>query len=179
MVKRLSNELGVDENEILSRFDKISFKKRVKDDSNIKETSIRLYDSKSDKAQLEILSLLIHNSSLANDITLSLLDNKMCYNIVKTIKDNHQKYNNVAQLLELIGDNPEERNLVAALSTEAKTDKDTELIVLNDCIKTLEDISIKREINKIRNQIRIAEDNDNSLDTNLIRRLEELQKKVI
>ena len=82
-------------------------------------------------------------------------------------------------MLELIGDNPEERNLVAALSTEAKTDKDTELIVLNDCIKTLEDISIKREINKIRNQIRIAEDNDNSLDTNLIRRLEELQKKVI
>jgi len=53
------------------------------------------------------------------------------------------------------------------------------LVVLNDCIKTLEDISIKREINKIRNQIRIAEDNDNSLDTNLIRRLEELQKKVI
>ena len=179
LVKRLSNELGVDENEILSRFDKISSKKRVKDDSNIKETSIRLYDSKSDKAQLEILSLLIHNSSLANDITLSLLDNKICYNIIKTIKDNHQKYNNVAQLLELIGDNPEERNLVAALSAEEKTDKDTELVVLNDCIKTLEDISIKREINKIRNQIRIAEDNDNSLDTNLIRRLEELQKKVI
>ena len=179
LVKRLSNELGVDENEILSRFDKISSKKRVKDDSNIKETSIRLYDSKSDKAQLEILSLLIHNSSLANDITLSLLDNKICYNIIKTIKHNHQKYNNVAQLLELIGDNPEERNLVAALSAEEKTDKDTELVVLNDCIKTLEDISIKREINKIRNQIRIAEDNDNSLDTNLIRRLEELQKKVI
>ena len=179
LVKRLSNELGVDENEILSRFDKISSKKRVKDDSNIKETSIRLYDSKSDKAQLEILSLLIHNSSLANDITLSLLDNKICYNIIKTIKDNHKKYNNVAQLLELIGDNPEERNLVAALSAEEKTDKDTELVVLNDCIKTLENISIKREINKIRNQIRIAEDNDNSLDTNLIRRLEELQKKVI
>ena len=82
-------------------------------------------------------------------------------------------------MLELIGDNPEERNLVAALSAEEKTDRDTELVVLNDCIKTLEDISIKREINKIRNQIRIAEDNDNSLDTNLIRRLEELQKKVI
>ena len=38
---------------------------------------------------------------------------------------------------------------------------------------------MRRKINKIRNQIRIAEDNDNSLDTNLIRRLEELQKKVI
>ena len=178
LVKRLSNELGVDENEILSRFDKISSKKRVKDDSNIKETSIRLYDSKSDKAQLEILSLLIHNSSLANDITLSLLDKKICYNIIKTIKDNHQKYNNVAQLLELIGDNPEERNLVAALSAEEKTDKDTELVVLNDSIKTLEDISIKREINKIRNQIRIAEDNNQNFDTSLIRKLEELQKKI-
>ena len=82
-------------------------------------------------------------------------------------------------MLELIGDNPEERNLVAALSAEAITDKDTELIILNDCIKTLEDISVKREINKIRNQIRIAEDNDSTLDTKLIRKLEELQKKVI
>jgi len=52
------------------------------------------------------------------------------------------------------------------------------LVVLNDCIKTLEDISIKREINKIRNQIRIAEDNNQNFDTSLIRKLEELQKKI-
>jgi len=49
---------------------------------------------------------------------------------------------------------------------------------LNDCVKTLEDISIKKEISQIRNQIRIAEDNNQSLDTSLIRKLEELQKKV-
>ena len=68
---------------------------------------------------------------------------------------------------------------MAALSAEEKTDKDTELIILNDFIKTLEDISVKREINKIRYLIRIAEDNDSTLETKLIRKLEELQKKVI
>ena len=77
-----------------------------------------------------------------------------------------------------IGDSPEERNLVAALAVDRRPEKENELIILNDCIKTLEDISIKKEISQIRNQIRIAEDNNHNLDTSLIRKLEELQKKV-
>ena len=178
LIKRLSNELGVIESEVLNRFDKISIKKRVKDKDENKETSFRLYDSKSDKAQIEILKLLIHDPSLAENVTLSLFDNKLCYNIVKTVKDNHQKYNNIAQLLELIGDSPEERNLIAALSVDIP-EKDSHDSILKDCIITLENISIKREINQIRNQIRIIEDNNKSLDTNLIRKLQELQKKVI
>ena len=178
LIKRLSNELGVIESEVLNRFDKISIKKRVKDKDENKETSFRLYDSKSDKAQIEILKLLIHDPTLAKDVTLSLFDNKLCYNILKTVKDNHQKYNNIAQLLELIGDSPEERNLIAALSLDIP-EKDSQDSILKDCIITLENISIKREINQIRNQIRIIEDNNKSLDTNLIRKLQELQKKVI
>ena len=178
LIKRLSNELGVIESEVLNRFDKISIRKRVKDKDDNKETSFRLYDSKSDKAQIEILKLLIHDPSLAENVTLSLFDNKLCYNIIKTVKDNHQKYNNIAQLLELIGDSPEERNLIAALSVDIP-EKDSQDSILKDCIITLENISIKREINQIRNQIRIIEDNNKSLDTNLIRKLQELQKKVI
>ena len=178
LIKRLSNELGVIESEVLNRFDKISIRKKVKDKDENKETPIRLYDSKSDKAQLEILKLLIHDPSLAKDITLSLFDNKLCYNIVKTVQDNHKKYNNIAQLLEIIGDSPEERNLIAALSVDIP-EKDSQDSILKDCIITLENISIKREINQIRNQIRIIEDNNKSLDTNLIRKLQELQKKVI
>ena len=58
-------------------------------------------------------------------------------------------------------------------------EKDSQDSILKDCIITLENISIKREINQIRNQIRIIEDNNKSLDTNLIRKLQELQKKVI
>ena len=76
-----------------------------------------------------------------------------------------------------LGDSPEERNLVAALAVD-RPEKENELIILNDCIKTLEDLSIKNEISQIRNQIRIAEDNNQNLDTSLIRNLEELQKKV-
>ena len=179
LIKRLSNELEVIESEVLSRFDEIAPKRTpVKKEKDAKETSIRNFDSKSDIAQLEILKLLIHNSELADNITLSLLDNKLCYNIVKTIKDSKGSYNNVAQLLEFIGDSPEERNLVAALAVDVP-EKENELIILKDCIKTLEDISTKKEISKIRNQIRISEDNNQNLDTSLIRKLEELQKKII
>ena len=178
LIKRLSNELGVIESEILNRFDQISPRKvSASKATDTEETSIRNFDSKSDIAQLEILKLLIHNAALADKINISLLDNKLCYNIVKSIKDHKGSYNNVAQLLEFIGDSPEERNLVAALAVD-RPEKENELIILNDCVKTLEDISIKKEISQIRNQIRIAEDNNQNLDTSLIRKLEELQKKV-
>jgi DNA primase len=179
LIKRLSNELGVIESEILKRFDQITPRKNAKSKVfDSEEISIRNFDSKSDIAQLEILKLLIHNSSLADKINISLLDNKLCYNIVKSIKDNKGSYDNVAKLLEFIGDSPEERNLVAALAVDIP-EKENELIILNDCIKTLEDISIKKEISYIRNQIRISEDNNQNLDTSLIRKLEKLQKKTL
>ena len=178
LIKRLSNELGVIETEIFNRFDKIVPRKIAPNKStDIEEISIRNFNSKSDIAQLEILKLLIHNAVLADKINTSLFDNKLCYNIVKSIKDNKESYNNVAQLLEFIGDSPEERNLVAALAVDIP-EKENESVILKDCIKTLEGISIKKEISQIRNQIRIAEDNNQNLDTGLIRKLEELQKKV-
>jgi DNA primase len=178
LIKRLSSELGVVEAEVITRFEDLRPKRRYVDKTNKDDQpTIRHYDSKSDKAQLEILKLLIHNSSLANKITLSLLDNKLCYNIVKTIQDNSGKYNNVAQLLEFIGDSPEERNLVASIAVDVP-EKDNEQAILSDCIKTLENISIQNEINAIRNQIRIIEDNNESLDTDLLRKLEDLRKKV-
>ena len=178
LIKRLSNELGVVESEILDRFDQITSRKiSASKATDSEEAPIRNFDSKSDIAQLEILKLLIHNPSLADKINISLFDNKLCYNIVKSIIDHKGSYNNVAQLLEFIGDSPEERNLVAALAVD-RPEKENELIILKDCIKTLEDISIKKEIIQIRNQIRIAEDNNQDLDTDLIRKLETLQKNV-
>jgi DNA primase len=178
LIKRLSSELGVVESEVMNRFEELKPKRRYtekneKDD----QSSIRHYDSKSDKAQLEILKLLIHNSSLAGKVTLSLLDNKLCYNIVKTIKDHSDNYTNVAQLLEFIGDSPEERNLVASLAVDVP-EKDNEEVILADCIRALENINIQNEIDTIRNQIRIIEDNNQSLDTDLLRKLEDLRKKV-
>ena len=98
-------------------------------------------------------------------------------NIIKSIKEHKGSYNNIAQLLEFIGDSPEERNMIAALAVDVP-EKENESIILSDCIKTLEDLSIKKEISQIRNQIRIAEDNNQNLDTSLIRKLEELQKKI-
>ena len=97
--------------------------------------------------------------------------------IAKTIKDNHEKYRNVAQLLEFIGDSPEERNLVASLAVDIP-EQANEQAILADCVRVLENISIQNEIDSIRNQIRIIEDTDQSLDTNLLLRLEDLRKKV-
>lgn len=178
LIKRLSSELGVVESEVMNRFKELK-PKRMYAEKNEKSNKsfVRHYDSKSDKAQLEILKILIHNSSLSTQVKLSLLDNKLCYNIAKTIKDNHEKYRNVAQLLEFIGDSPEERNLVASLAVDIP-EQANEQAILADCVRVLENISIQNEIDSIRNQIRIIEDTDQSLDTNLLLRLEDLRKKV-
>ena len=178
LIKRLSSELGVVESEVMKRFETLKPKKRyIVKDIESKESSIKHYDSKSDKAQLEILKLLIHNPSLAEKVALSLMDNKLCYNIMKTIKENSGNYNNVAQLLEYIGDSPEERNLVASLAVDVP-EKNNEKAILNDCIITLENISIQNEIGKIRNKIKNIENSNQSMDSKLIRQLEELRKKV-
>ena len=178
LIKRLSSELSVVESEVIKRFEALKPKKRyIVKDIDSKESSIKHYDSKSDKAQLEILKLLIHNPSLAEKVALSLMDNKLCYNIMKTIKENSGNYNNVAQLLEYIGDSPEERNLVASIAVDVP-EKNNEKAILNDCITTLENISIQNEIGKIRNKIKNIENSNQSMDSKLIRQLEELRKKV-
>ena len=52
LIKRLSNELGVVEGEILNRFDRITTRKTKRNKTNdSEETSIRNFDSKSDIAQ--------------------------------------------------------------------------------------------------------------------------------
>ena len=179
LIKRLSNEMGVVETEILNRFESLKAKRVFKNDKKEEDRkSTNHYNSKADRAQIEIIKLLIHNHSHAASLDIALFDNKLCYNIVKTIKDNIGKYNNVAQLIELIGDSPEERNLIASLAVDIP-EKTNEETILNDCVKTLQDISLKKEISLIRNQIRILEENDKEMDNDLLRKLESLQKKVM
>ena len=179
LIKRLSNEMGVVETEILNRFESLKTKRVFKNDKKEEDKkSTNHYNSKADRAQIEIIKLLIHNHSHAASLDIALFDNKLCYNIVKTIKDNIGKYNNVAQLIELIGDSPEERNLIALLAVDIP-EKTNEETILNDCVKTLQDISLKKEISLIRNQIRILEENDKEMDSDLLRKLESLQKKVM
>ena len=177
LIKRLSDELGVIENEVIGRFAELKSNRRYnKKNEKDKKNQIKHYDSKSDKAQFEILKLFIHNQKLSKDISLSLFDNKLCYNIVKTIIDNSNRYKNVAQLLEYLGNAPEERNLVALLAVDVP-DKENELNILSDCIETLENQKIKNKISKLRNQIRIIEESGEIASEEMVLDLIALQKK--
>ena len=177
LIKRLSDELGVIENEVIGRFAELKSNRRYnKKNEKDKKNQIKHYDSKSDKAQFEILKLFIHNQKLSKDISLSLFDNKLCYNIVKTIIDNSNRYKNVAQLLEYLGNAPEERNLVASLAVDVP-DKENELNILSDCIETLENQKIKNKISKLRNQIRINEESGEITSEEMVLELIALQKK--
>ena len=178
LIKRLSNELSVTESEILSRFNSTKIKKTVNSKSVEHEnTSIEHYSSKAEKAQLEILKLVIHNPELSKNISSSLFNNKLFYNILKSIKDHIGKYSNVAQLLEFIGSSPEERNLVALLAVD-KIETENQKIILEDCIQALEREQLKKQVLDLRNEIRLIEESEKLVPETLVNKLVSLQRSL-
>ena len=178
LIKRLSNELSVTESEILSRFNSIQIKKTVNSKSVEHEnTSIEHFSSKAEKAQLEILKLIIHNPELSKNIPSTLFNNKLFYNIMKSIKDHIGKYSNVAQLLEFIGSSPEERNLVALLAVD-KIETENEKIILEDCIQALEREQIKKQVLDLRNEIKLIEESGKLAPETLVNKLVSLQRSI-
>ena len=178
LIKRLSNELSVTESEILSRFNSIQIKKTVNSKSVEHEnTSIEHFSSKAEKAQLEILKLIIHNPELSKNIPSTLFNNKLFYNIMKSIKDHIGKYSNVAQLLEFIGSSPEERNLVALLAVD-KIETENQKIILEDCIQALEREQIKKQVLDLRNEIKLIEESGKLAPETLVNKLVSLQRSI-
>ena len=178
LIKRLSTELSVTESEILSRFNSTQIKKTVNSKSVEHEnTSIEHYSSKAEKAQLEILKLIIHNPELSKNISSSLFNNKLFYNILKSIKDHIGKYSNVAQLLEFIGSSPEERNLVALLAVD-KIETENQKIILEDCIQALEREQLKKQVLDLRNEIRLIEESGKLVPETLVNKLVSLQRSL-
>ena len=178
LIKRLSNELSVSESEILSRFNSSQIKKTVNSKSIENEnTSIEHYSSKVEKAQLEILKIIIHNPELSKSIPSSLFNNKLLYNILKTIKEHIGKYSNVAQLLEFIGSSPEERNVVALLAVD-KVETENQKIILEDCVQALEREQLKKQVFDLRNEIKLIEESGKSAPEKLVSKLVSLQRNL-
>ena len=178
LIKRLSNELSVSESEILSRFNITKIKKTVNNKLIENEnTSIEHYSSKAEKAQLEILKIIIHNPELSKSIPSPLFNNKLFYNILKSIKEHIGKYSNVAQLLEFIGSSPEERNLVALLAVD-KIETENQKIILEDCIQALEREQLKKQVLDLRNEIKLIEESGKLAPETLVNKLVSLQKSL-
>ena len=178
LIKKLSNELGVIEDEVLNRFTSLKQKKyNVTSNEDMSATDTPHYTSSADKAQLELIKLALHSPKLAKDMPIGLFSNTLLQNVLQVLTDNSDKDYNPGQILELIGGSPEQRNLIASLAIEAP-DKSYESTILSDCIATLEREPIKKEIAIIRDKIRKIEEQDQSPDQALLSQLNTLQKKL-
>ena len=178
LIKKLSNELGVIEDEVLNRFTSLKQKKyNVTSNEDMSTTDIPHYSSSADKAQLELIKLALHSPKLAKDMPIGLFSNTLLQNVLQVLIDNSDKDYNPGQILELIGGSPEQRNLIASLAIEVP-DKSYESTILSDCIATLEREPIKKEIALIRDKIRKLEEQDQSPDQELLNQLSILQKKL-
>jgi len=178
LIKKLSNELGVVEDEVLNRFTSLKQKKyNATNNKDMSTADVTHYNSSADKAQLELIKLALHSPNLAKDMPIRLFSNTLLQNILKVLIDNSEKDYKPGQILELIGGSPEQRNLIASLAIE-ETDKSYESNILNDCIATLEREPIKKDIALIRDKIRKIEEKDESPDQELLNQLNALQKKL-
>ena len=178
LIKKLSNELGVIEDEVLNRFTSLKQKKyNVTSNEDMTTTDIPHYSSSVDKAQLELIKLALHSPKLAKDMPIGLFSNTLLQNVLQVLIDNSDKDYNPGQILDLIGGSPEQRNLIASLAIEVP-DKSYESTILSDCIATLEREPIKKEIALIRDKIRKLEEKDQSPDQELLNQLSTLQKKL-
>lgn len=178
LIRKLSNELGVVEAEVLDRFSSLKqkrYKAPVEGDSST--TEVTHYRSSEDKAQLELIKLALHSPELAPKMPIALFSNKLLYNVLKVLIDNSDKGYKPGQILELIGGSSEQRNLIASLAIEVP-DKEYEQTILDDCIATLERNPVKKEIAILRDEIRRMEEEDTSPDKALLEELSALQKKL-
>ena len=96
---------------------------------------------------------------------------------MKAIIKNNGKNDNQAQLLQMIGGNEEERNLIASLAITGHNKEDIDQI-LKDCLLILEQEPIKKKIQLLRDKIRRIEESGSSPDESLITELNNLQKKL-
>ena len=178
LIRKLSNELGVVEAEVLDRFSSLKqkrYKAPVEGDSST--TEVTHYRSSEDKAQLELIKLALHSPELAPKMPIALFSNKLLYNVLKVLIDNSDKGYKPGQILELIGGSSEQRNLIASLAIEVP-DKEYEQTILDDCIATLERNPVKKEIAILRDEIRRMEEEDTSPDKALLEELSALQKQL-
>ncbi|MEC7918983.1 MAG: DNA primase [Candidatus Neomarinimicrobiota bacterium] len=178
LIKKLSNELGVIEDEVLNRFTSLKQKKyNVTNTEDMSTTDLSHYNSSADKAQLELIKLALHSPKLAKDMPIGLFSNTLLQNVLQVLIDNSDKDYNPGQILDLIGGSPEQRNLIASLAIEVP-DKSYESTILSDCIATLEREPVKKDIALIRDKIRKLEEKDQSPDQELLSQLNTLQKRL-
>ena len=96
---------------------------------------------------------------------------------MKTIIKNYGKNNSQAKLLQMIGGNEEERNLIASLAIKEHKKEDVDQI-LKDCLLILEREPIKKKIQLLRDKIRRIEENGSVPDDSLVIELNKLQKEL-
>jgi len=148
-VKDLSEKLNIDEVDLLDIINKINNpSSKNKNDNNENEIS---FNSNTDIAELEILSVLINSNienrkEIINQLSIDLFNNTFIRKIIKTIISNNIL--NISELMDSLTDK-KERTLLSKLLIDEKNKEITEQIVI-DCIRTLKSVPIKIEIKNLR-----------------------------
>ena len=180
LIKRFATKFQIDEGEIFRRIEKIkpnqfterSMPGQVSQDSH----NIILSDTLLERAEIELLKILIHNSSMKDKISISDFSNQYIREIAKKILEDNQPIS-ISSLLDSFGSSPKLRNFLASLIIDYSEKDDLNLIV-EDCLRVIRAEPTRRKIQALRSQIQQLEDSGQQPSTDLLKELAELQKNL-
>jgi DNA primase len=180
LIKRFATKFQIDEGEILKRIEKIKpnqFTERsISGEASQDNPNIILSDTLLERAEIELLKILIQNSSMKDKISISDFSNQYIKEIATKILEDSQEIS-ISSLLDSFGSSPKLRNFLASLIIDYSEKDDLNLIV-EDCLRVIYAEPTRQKIQLLRSQIQQLEDNGQQPSTDLLKELAELQKNL-
>jgi transcriptional regulator CtsR len=180
LIKRFATQFQIDEGEILKRIEKIKpnqFTERsISGEASQDNPNIILSDTLLERAEIELLKILIQNSSMKDKISISDFSNQYIKEIATKILEDSQEIS-ISSLLDSFGSSPKLRNFLASLIIDYSEKDDLNLIV-EDCLRVIHAEPTRQKIQLLRSQIQQLEDDGQQPSTDLLKELAELQKNL-
>ena len=180
LIKRFATKFQIDEGEILKRIEKIKpnqFTERsISGEASQDNPNIILSDTLLERAEIELLKILIQNSSMKDKISISDFSNQYIKEIATKILEDSQEIS-ISSLLDSFGSSPKLRNFLASLIIDYSEKDDLNLIV-EDCLRVIHAEPTRQKIQLLRSQIQQLEDDGQQPSTDLLKELAELQKNL-
>lgn len=180
LIKRFATKFQIDEGEILKRIEKIKpnqFTERsILGQASQDNHNIILSDTLLERAEIELLKILIQNSSMKDKISISDFSNQYIKEIATKILEDSQEIS-ISSLLDSFGSSPKLRNFLASLIIDYSEKDDLNLIV-EDCLRVIHAEPTRQKIQLLRSQIQQLEDDGQQPSTDLLKELAELQKNL-
>jgi len=159
LIKIISEKLKVDEKELIRIVNTQRVNPEYDSDTNTEIDDRHIFNSKLEKAQVELVQLLASENNeirqyVLNHIPIELFTNPLLKRLAEILFDNNLEVESSA-IIEYFQDKNERDSIAKILFTKEQNISFEEIV--SDCLKILKSVPLKEQIDALRGQIREKE----------------------